>query len=158
MSPGPPPAQPPGSASGDDKPETSPSEGGPGHREDPPEWEPTTDPVAPVPLAGQVMANLSVSDQSQLSSLLEYLRLATPAARVLLVAGQAGRGEQGALDQLRITADRSALIAAVNTLPEFLRSRKVGFSVTLTTKGTRITITATNADQVTEIIASFLDS
>jgi hypothetical protein len=76
------------------------------------------------------VAELSVSDHGQLGSLADYLNLAVPDAGVARSAGRAGRGEQGALDVLTIAADSSVLVAVVNVLPHFLRSRKPGLSIT----------------------------
>jgi hypothetical protein len=102
-------------------------------------------------------AELSVSDYAQLGSLAEYLRLAVPGARVTRSPGRPGRGEQGVLDVLMITADSSVLVAAVKVLPEFLRSRKKGVSVTVTVKGRRLTMTADNAEEVIPVVDRFLD-
>ena len=83
------------------------------------------------------MAELSVSDHGQVGSLEEYLRLAVPDVPVTRSAGRAGPGEQGALDVLMIAADSSVLVAVVKVLPEFLRSRKPGVTVTVTVRGKR---------------------
>jgi hypothetical protein len=74
-------------------------------------------------------AELSVSDNSQLASLADFMRLTTPNVRVTRLAGHAGPFEQGALDTLMIVAESSVLVAAVKVLPEFVRSRKTGFSI-----------------------------
>lgn len=103
------------------------------------------------------VAELSVSDPSQLGSLADYLLLAAPDVRVTRRPGRPGRGELGALDVLMIAADSSVLVAAVKVLPEFLRSRKTGMSVTVTAKGKRLTVTADNAGEVLAVIDRFLD-
>ena len=102
-------------------------------------------------------AELSVSDYAQLGSLAEYLRLAAPGVRVTRSPGRPGPGEQGAVDVLMIAADSSVLVAAVNVLPAFLRSRKKGISVTVTVKGNRLTVTADNAEEVIPVLDRFLD-
>jgi Effector Associated Constant Component 1 len=107
--------------------------------------------------AGPGVAELSVSDYSQLGSLADYLRLAVPGVRVTRSAGRPGPGEQGVVDVLMIAADSSVLVAAVKVLPEFVRSRKKGVSVTLTVKGKRLTVTADNAEEVMPVIDRFLD-
>ena len=76
-------------------------------------------------------AELSISDYSQLGSFVDYLRLAVPEVRVKTSPGSPGPGEQGALDVLTVVADSSVLVAVVNALPMFLRSRKAGVSVTV---------------------------
>jgi hypothetical protein len=73
---------------------------------------------------GPGVAELSVSDYAQLGSLVDYLRLAMPGVRVTRTPGHPVGGEQGALDVLTIAADSSVLVAAVQALPGFLRSRR----------------------------------
>jgi hypothetical protein len=104
-----------------------------------------------------VIAELSVTDYAQLSPLMEYLRLAVPSVRVTRSAGHAGPGEQGALDVLMIAADSGVLIAVVKVLPEFLRSRKPGVSVTVTVKGKqkRLTVTSKDLEDVHQVIEKF---
>jgi hypothetical protein len=104
------------------------------------------------------VAELSVSDYAQLSSLADYLRLAVPGMHVTRNPGRPGRGEQGALDVLMIAADSSVLVAAIKVLPEFLRSRKPGVTVTVAVQGKRLTVTADNADEVIPVIDRFLDA
>jgi len=104
-----------------------------------------------------VAAELSVSDYSQLNSLVDYLRLAVPGVQVTRSPGSPGRGEQGALDVLMIAADSSVLVAVVNVLPAFPRSRKAGLSVTVTAKGKKLTVTAENAEEMLPVLDRFLD-
>jgi len=106
---------------------------------------------------GPGAAELSVSDYAQLGSLADYLKLAVPEVPVTRSPGRARRGEQGALDVLTIAADSSVLVAVVNALPQFLRSRKKGVSVTLTVKGKRLTVTAETAEEALQVIDRFLD-
>jgi hypothetical protein len=105
----------------------------------------------------QVGAELSVSDQSQLRSLADYLRLGAPDARVTRVPGRSGLGEQGTLDVLMILADSSVLVATIKMLPEFLRSRKTSISVTVTVKDKQLTLTAADTDKVMHVIDRFFD-
>jgi hypothetical protein len=107
--------------------------------------------------ADQVAAELSVSDYSQMGSLADYLRLAIPGIRVAHSPGRAEHGEQGALDVLTIAADSSVLVAVVNALPGFLRSRRAGLSVTMTAKGKKLTVTADNAEDVLPVLDRLLD-
>jgi hypothetical protein len=105
-----------------------------------------------------VTAELSVSDYAQLRSLADYLRLAAPGTQVTRSPGRPGRGEQGALDVLMIAADSSVLVAAIKVLPEFLRSRKKGLSVTVTVKDKKLIVTGDNAEEMTAIVDRFLYS
>ena len=107
--------------------------------------------------AGQMAAELSVSDYSQLDSLADYLQLSVLGVQVTRNPGHPGRGEQGALDALMVAADSSVLVAVVNVLPAFLRSRKAGLSVTVTAKGKKLTVTAENAEEVLPVLDRFLD-
>ena len=102
-------------------------------------------------------AELCISDQSQLGSLMGYLCLATPDIRVTRVPGRPSKGEQGALDVLMLVGDSSVLVAAVKLLPEFLRSRKADVSVTVRVKGKRLTLTAANTEEVIRVIDRFFD-
>jgi hypothetical protein len=109
--------------------------------------------------SSRLAAELSVSDHAQLGSLADFLRLADPDVQVSRVPGRPGPGEQGALDVLMIMADSSVLVAAVNVLPAFLRSRKRGLAVTVTVKGKskQLTVTADNAEEMLPILERFLD-
>jgi hypothetical protein len=101
---------------------------------------------------------LAISDYSQISVLADYVRLMGPGAPVTRDPGRAGQGELGSLDVLTVVADSGVLIAVVNALPIFLRSRKPAMSITVkTAKGKQLTITANNADEVIPILDRFLD-
>jgi hypothetical protein len=58
-----------------------------------------------------------------------------------------------------IAADSSVLVAAVKVLPEFLRSRKPGVTVTVTVKGKRrqLTVTADDPRDARPVIEKFFD-
>lgn len=105
------------------------------------------------------VAELSVSDYGQLGPLADYLRLAVPGVRVTRTAGRAARGEQGALDVLTIVADSSVLVAVVNVLPQFLRSRKPGLTITASVEGKRrqLVVTAEDARDAAVVVREFLD-
>jgi hypothetical protein len=101
---------------------------------------------------------LAVSDYSQIGALADYVRLAVPGAPVTRNPGKTGQGELGTLDVLTVVADSGVLIAVVNALPTFLRSRKPGVSITVkTVKGNQLTLTANNVDEVIPVLDRFLD-
>jgi hypothetical protein len=102
-------------------------------------------------------AELSVSDYSQLDSLADYVRLAVPEVQMTRSSGRPGGGELGALDVLTMAADSTVLVAVVNALPAFLRSRKPSLSITVTAKGRKLTVTADNAEEVLPVLDRFLD-
>jgi hypothetical protein len=99
---------------------------------------------------------LSVSDQAELGFLREWLSW-TPGLDISQAAGEPGPGEQGALDVLMMLGSSGVLIAAIKTLPEFLRSRRTGLSVTMTVKGKPLTLDASNIDEVMPILERLLD-
>jgi len=100
---------------------------------------------------------LQLSDYSQIGSLQEYFSLSVPGVYVSRVAGLPDSGTQGALDLLVVLASSSGLVAAIKVLPDFLRSRKTGLSITMTLKGQPFTLTATNIDQVMPVLEKLLD-
>jgi hypothetical protein len=100
---------------------------------------------------------LSVSEQSEFRSLREWLSW-TPGLNVAEVAGEPIVGEQGALDLLAVVASSSSLLAAVRVLPEFVRAKRAGLSVTMTVRGKKLSLDATNVDEVMPIIERLLDA
>ena len=86
----------------------------------------------------RVRAQLTLSDQSQLRALRDFLSWAAPGARVLQIQR---------LDMLTLLAPRGALLATVKILPEFLRPRKA-LTITIAIDGTSVTLTATNIAEV----------
>jgi Effector Associated Constant Component 1 len=102
---------------------------------------------------------LTVSDPSQLGPLQSYLKWAAPAAVGLSrIGGAPGTGEQGALDVLVLLASSTGVVAAIKVLPEFIKARKTGLSITATVKGKPLKITATNVDEVIPILERILDA
>lgn len=101
---------------------------------------------------------LTVSDQSQLGPLQKFLTWAAPDAKVSRIAGQPISGEQGALDVLAVIASSSGLVAAVRTLPEFIRARRANLSVTMNFKGQSFTLTAANVDEIVPILERLLSA
>jgi hypothetical protein len=98
----------------------------------------------------------SISDYAELGSLQRRLGW-TPDVRVVRIAGQPGSGEQGAPDVLTVLAGSSGLVAALKMIPEFLRSRRAGLSITTTVKGREFILDATNIDEVMPILERLLD-
>lgn len=99
----------------------------------------------------------AVSDPAQLGSLAG--RLASgPGIEVERVAGVPGAGELGAVDVLSVVAGSSGLVAAVRMLPEFLRAKRSGLTVTTTVNGQPFTLDATNVDEVLPILERLLDA
>jgi hypothetical protein len=86
----------------------------------------------------RLRAQLTLSDQSELRALRDFLRWAAPGARVLQIQR---------LDMLTLLAPAGALLAAVKLLPEFLRPRDT-VTITITIDTTSVTLTATNMADV----------
>jgi Effector Associated Constant Component 1 len=100
--------------------------------------------------------SLAISDQSQLSSLREWLRQ-TPQVIVGISPGQPGPGEQGAVDVLTIIASAPAVVTAIKVLPEYIRSRRSGFRIETTVRGKKFVLDATNSEDMLAVIERFLD-
>jgi hypothetical protein len=99
---------------------------------------------------------LSVSNYAEITPLQKYLECA-PGLLVLRVAGRPVLGSQGALDVLTLVASSSSLIAALKIIPEFLRSRRTGLSITTTVKGEKFVLNADNIDIVMPILEKLID-
>jgi len=106
---------------------------------------------------GGERVELRASDPSQLGALQKFLSWAAPSTSVSRIAGEPGVGEQGALDVLVLLASSSGLVTAIKVLPEFLKSRKTGLTITATVKGKPFKMTATNVDEVMPILDKILD-
>jgi Effector Associated Constant Component 1 len=97
-------------------------------------------------LADSGHAQISISDPAHLGSLQGLLQWAAPGVRVLPVPAAAGPGELPAA-ALALTASTGGLAAAVKIVPEFLRSRPAGLSVTIEANGEAVTLTAATLDE-----------
>ena len=101
--------------------------------------------------------DLIISDHSQLGPLRDFLTLAAPGSRVSVSSGVPQPGEQGALDMLVLAASSGGVLAAIRAIPEFLKARRTGISITAEVKGKPFTLTATNVDEVMPILERILD-
>lgn len=100
--------------------------------------------------------DLVVSDPSQVTSLRDWLR-GQPGATVTTQPGIPGPGELGALDVVTVLAGSSGLVAAIKTLPEFIRSRRSNVRIEATIRGHSFTLDATNVEDVMPIVEKLLD-
>jgi len=98
----------------------------------------------------------AVSDYAQIGSLQDWL-CSTPGVEVIRSPGSPGAGEMGALDVLTVVAGSSGLVAAIRIIPEFLRSRRSGLSVTAIVKGEKFTMTASNVKEIMPIVERLLN-
>ena len=98
----------------------------------------------------------ALSDYAQIEPLRDWLS-SIQEVQVLRSPGSPGSGEMGALDVLTVVAGSSGLVAALRVIPEFLRSRRSGLSVTATVKGKEFTISADNAKDVMPILERLID-
>ena len=102
--------------------------------------------------------DLFISDQSQFGLLRDFLTLAAPGIQVSVSSEVPVPGEQGALDMLVLVASSGGVLAAIRVLPEFLKARRTGISITAKLKGESFTLTATNVDEVMPILERILDA
>lgn len=93
---------------------------------------------------------LAVSDPSQLTPLREWMR-GQPRVDVAVAPGKPGPGELGTLDVLVVLGSSSGVVAAIKTLPDFIRSRRSGFRIEATVDGQSFVLEGTNVDE--EVIA-----
>jgi len=94
---------------------------------------------------------LSVSDHSEIGALYNRLRQ-VPDLEVLRTSGQPGSGQQGVLDWLTVLGSSSMLVAAVRTIPAYLRARRSGISVKTTIKGKDFILTLDNVQDVMPLV------
>jgi hypothetical protein len=99
---------------------------------------------------------LAVSDPSQVGKLREWLRGQSGVA-VGTQPGTPGPGELGVLEVVTVVASSSGLVAAIRTLPDFIRSRRASVRIDATIRGHRVTLDATNVEDVLPIVEKLLD-
>jgi hypothetical protein len=104
---------------------------------------------------GESGIELAVSDPAQLRSLREWIR-GQADVDATVTAGTPGPGELGVLDVLSVVASSSGVVAAVRTLPEFIRARRAGFRIEATIRGEQFILDATNVDDVLPAILEYL--
>ncbi|MEV6926623.1 hypothetical protein AB0M46_19270 [Dactylosporangium sp. NPDC051485] len=103
-----------------------------------------------------VTLELAISDPTQASHLRDWIR-DQPGVRVTTRPGTPDPGELGALGVLVLLASSSGLVAAIKTLPEFLRSRRSGVRIETTYRGEPFVLDATNVDDVLPLLKRLLD-
>jgi membrane-associated two-gene conflict system component 1 (EACC1) len=99
---------------------------------------------------------LEVSDPAQLSPLRDWMR-AQPDVVVGLAARGPGPHELGVGDVVTVLASSGGVVAAIKTLPEFIRSRRRSIRIEATIRGRRFTLETTNVDDVIPIMERLLD-
>jgi hypothetical protein len=99
---------------------------------------------------------LGVTDPAQLSPLRDWLR-AQPDVVVRLESGVPRQGELGVVDVVTVLASSGGVVAAIKTLPEFIRSRNRKIRIEATIRGRRFTLEATNVDDLIPIMSRLLD-
>ena len=97
-----------------------------------------------------------ISDPSQFPSLRDWMR-GQPGVEVAVVAGTPGAGELGVLDVLTVLAGSTGVVAAIKTLPDFIRSRRSGVRIEATIRGQKVIVDATNVEEVMPIVERLLD-
>jgi hypothetical protein len=103
---------------------------------------------------------MSVSDPSALWPLRDWLGRIS-GVTVAPVAGRPGPGELGAGDVLHVVAAAGGgglLLAALRTLPEFIRSRRSNVKITVTTRERQLVLDAANVEDVLPVLDRMLDA
>jgi hypothetical protein len=100
-----------------------------------------------------------LSEPSQQRSLREWLER-VPGVRVEQTAQPPEPGEQGAADVLTVLAGSGGVLAvAIRTLPEFIRSRRSSFTLTVKlADGKEYILHAENLDELPPVIEKALDA
>ncbi|MFJ4783840.1 hypothetical protein [Streptomyces sp. NPDC088794] len=99
-----------------------------------------------------------LSDPSQQRSLRGWVER-VPGVRVEQAARSPEPGEQGAADVLTILAGSGGVLAvAIRTLPEFIRSQRSSFTLTVKlADGTEYTLNAENLDELPPVIEKAIE-
>lgn len=106
---------------------------------------------------GSYGVEVTFSDPAEFLALRRWLGRA-PGVRVEQRAGVPLPGEQGVWDVLAVLASGSGVLAvALQTLPEFIRSRRADLSITLKTDGRELKLDATNIADAQSLIDRFLE-
>jgi hypothetical protein len=102
---------------------------------------------------------LGVSDPVQLAQLRDWLR-SQPDIVVGLASPTSGPGELGMLgmlDVVTVLASSGGVVAAIKTLPDFIRSRSRKIRIEATVRDRRFVLEATNVDDVVSVLERLLD-
>jgi len=94
---------------------------------------------------------LFVSDPAEIGALHARLREVAD-VEVTRTPGQPGVGQQGVLDWVSVVGSSTALVAALQTIPSYLRARRSGMSVKTKINGKDFTLTLNNVEDVMPII------
>jgi len=94
---------------------------------------------------------IHISDQAELAALRALLQ-AHPGVDAEQRAGEPEQGEQGAWDFLQVAAaSGGAMVVAIKSIPEFIRSRRTDVSVSIKKGDQEILITAPTADDALKL-------
>jgi Effector Associated Constant Component 1 len=97
-----------------------------------------------------------VSDYAQIVSLESWLK-SVSGLEVHRSAGSPPAGQMGALDVISVVAGSSGLVAFCRMIPEYLKARRSGLSITATVKGKKFVMSATNIDDIMPVLERFLN-
>jgi Effector Associated Constant Component 1 len=108
--------------------------------------------------SADISVEFSVSDPAEVGSLSRWLER-DGKARVERTPAMPVRGELGVADILASVGSSGAVVAAIQLLPDFIRSRRPGFRIEATVKGKPFVLDAKNADeQVVRMAERILDT
>jgi Effector Associated Constant Component 1 len=104
----------------------------------------------------RIRIELAVSEPSQLRPLRELMRGQSD-VDVAVATGIPGPGELGALDVLSVVAGSSGMVAAIRTLPDFIRARRSSFRIEATIHGQPFVLNASNVNEVLPVLERLLN-
>jgi Effector Associated Constant Component 1 len=105
----------------------------------------------------RMSAEVFTSDQEALQALGRWCRM-VEGARVEVRSTSPAAGRLGFWDHLLLIGGGSGgLVAVLRVLPEFIRSRRSGLTLTVKIDGKEWELRATNVDTVLPIIEKFMD-
>ncbi|MEV8548174.1 hypothetical protein [Streptomyces sp. NPDC051572] len=102
-------------------------------------------------------AEVFVSDQEAVQALGRWCRM-VEGVRVEVLSTPPASGELGFWDHLLVVGGGSGgLVAVLRVLPEFIRSRRSGLTLTVKIDGKEWELEATNVDSVLPLIEKFME-
>lgn len=100
---------------------------------------------------------ITVSDRAELRSLRKWLE-DVEEVRVDLASGTAAAGELGLGDFLVMAGSSTGLVAAVNVLPAYIKSRRPGIVLSVEYKDLKLKVDAQNVEDCAQTMRSAVEA